>query len=80
MRSREFGDRLRSALTERGVQTIDLLEIFLADPDPWRFYYPDDGHFTAQGHAAVAEAIFKAVAAPQLLRATVTRDSGDSGG
>ena len=67
LRSREYGDRLKSNLHEQGVETIDLLDLFLEDPDPDRLFYPNDGHFTAQGHAETARAIFDAVVAPRLL-------------
>ena len=59
-------DRLRMAVIrsaqERGIKTIDLVELFSNEREPQRFYGTEDAHFSEHGAAFAAQAIANHIA------------------
>ena len=48
---------LVAALSERGVETLDLRPVFEAGGAPLSFHFANDGHWNPRGHRLAAEAI-----------------------
>ncbi|MGA9670282.1 MAG: SGNH/GDSL hydrolase family protein [Terracidiphilus sp.] len=50
-------DALRPIITSHGGAFIDILDDFHHIPDPEQYYFPVDGHPTAEGHALFSEIV-----------------------
>lgn len=61
-------ERFAAALAPLGLPMLDLLPILRAQPDPAGLFFEENIHFTARGHAVVADALARFVAESGLAR------------
>lgn len=72
----KLDDELRALIEDHGGTFVDVLPDFRNEPDPWKNYFPVDGHLNAKGHTMVSQMLAKELAAgdvPSLRTAAPTQ-------
>jgi hypothetical protein len=59
----KLDDELRTVIEAHGGTFVDVLPDFRSEPDPWKFYFPVDGHLNTKGHAMVSRMLAKKLTA-----------------
>lgn len=67
--SRKISELLVDFCASHGIESIDLLDFMQGREARRRYFYPRDGHFTREGQALVARAIFERVVRERILAA-----------
>jgi hypothetical protein len=50
----KLDDELRTVIEAHGGTFVDVLPDLRSEPDPWKYYFPVDGHLNTRGHAMVS--------------------------
>ena len=64
--SRKPGQMIVAWCRRERIPVLDLLDVMDGEAEAKSFFFPHDGHFTAQGNARVARAVFDSLVAPAL--------------
>jgi hypothetical protein len=59
----KLDDELRTVIEAHGGTFVDVLPDFRSEPDPWKCYFPVDGHLNTKGHAIVSRMLAKKLTA-----------------
>jgi hypothetical protein len=59
----KLNDELRTVIEAHGGTFVDVLPDFRSEPDPWKYYFPVDGHLNTKGHAMVSRILAKKLTA-----------------